>query len=220
MIRAAIFDLDGTLVDSLPGIAHALNGALDSHHQSEHPESRVRDFIGNGTWVLARRALPDNSPDELIAAVEAAFVSEYSTSWKTGTSPYPRTEELVATLKARGLPLAVFSNKPDAFTKEIVAHLFPDGAFQAVLGHRDGEPRKPAPDGAFEIAAGFGVHPTEVAFVGDSMVDLETARNASMVPILVDWGYHSGVDLAAAGVPLVSSPEELLPLLPRPRRGT
>lgn len=218
MIRAAIFDLDGTLVDSLPGIARALNRALESHGHAVHPEARVRDFIGNGTWVLARRALPDDAPDELIAAVEAAFVTEYATAWKTGTAPYPGIDELVASLKARGLPLAVFSNKPDAFTKEIVAHLFPAGTFQAALGHREGTPRKPDPAGALEIAAGFDLHPPEVAFVGDSLTDRETAQNATMVPILVDWGYESRAALAATGLPLVSSPEELLPLLPPPHR--
>lgn len=220
VIRAAIFDLDGTLVDSLPGIAEALNRALESHDQSGHSEAAVRGFIGDGTWVLARRALPATAPDPLIAAVEAAFITHYARSWRDGTTAYAGIGEVLGALKSRGLPLAVFSNKPHGFTKEIVAHLFPAGSFQAVLGHRDGAPRKPDPAGALELAARFAHPPERIAFIGDSTIDYDTAHNAGMSPVLVDWGYHSRAALVATGAPLLSSPAELPPLLPGPPPGT
>ncbi len=216
VIRAAIFDLDGTLVDSLPGIAEALNRALESHDQARHPEAAVRGFIGDGTWVLARRALPSTAPDALIAAVEAAFIDHYAHSWREGTTPYAGIGEVLGVLKSRGLPLAVFSNKPHGFTKEIVAHLFPTGSFQTALGHRNGAPRKPDPTGALEIASRFGLPPESIAFIGDSTIDFDTAHNADMSPILVDWGYHSRAALEATGAPLLNSPEELPPYLPAP----
>jgi phosphoglycolate phosphatase len=219
VIRAAIFDLDGTLVESLPGIAEALNQALASVGHAGHPEATVRGFIGNGSLVLARRGLPAGSPEALVEAVEAAFLERYAETCRDGTTPFPGIDELVGALVSRGLPLAVFSNKPHGFTAKIVAHLFPSNPFQAALGHRDGAPHKPDPAGALVMASDMGIPPAEIAFVGDSTIDFDTARNAGMAPILVDWGYHTHEALAATGAPIVSSPADLLPLLAAPPRG-
>lgn len=209
MIRAALFDLDGTLVESLPGIASGLNRALAAHGHPTHPEEMVRGFIGDGSWMLARRAIPDQ-PDPDVDLVEASFREEYAATWRDGTASYDGIPELLARLAASGLPLAVLSNKPHDFTVAIIDHLFPADMFRAVLGQRDDVPKKPDPAGPLEIARCLGLAPETIAVIGDSTVDHETAVRADMQPVLVDWGYHSREALLATGAPVLSTPESLL----------
>jgi len=194
-----IFDLDGTLVDSLPGIAASLNRALDRCGFEGHADAAVRRFIGNGSYELARHAAPKGTSPESILAVEAAFKEDYALTWPEGTAPYEGIPQLLAKLSAAGVRMAVLSNKPHPFTVEIVEHLFPGIPFDPVLGQRPDAPRKPHPDAAIQISDLWGADPSECIFIGDSTVDLETARGAGMRPLAVAWGYHDVAALEAAG---------------------
>lgn len=194
-----IFDLDGTLVDSLPGIAGSLNRALDRCGFASHPHEDVRRFIGNGSYELVRKASPKGSAPERILAVEDAFKEDYALTWPDGTAPYAGVPEFLARLSAAGVRMAVLSNKPHPFTVEIVERLFPGVPFDPVLGQRADTPRKPHPDAALQIAALWQAEPGDCFFIGDSTVDLETARGAGMKPVMVGWGYHDVAALEVAG---------------------
>jgi len=188
VIRAFIFDLDGTLVDSLPGIALALNHALTDAGLPGCSETEVCAFIGDGMAVLVERALGDQNAD-LRADVLAGFQKHYQQDWKEGTTCFPGMMDLLGRLHAEGLPLAVLSNKPHLFTVEIVQTLFPPQLFAPIQGHRDGFPKKPDPTTALQIVRDWGLEPHEVAYVGDSTVDLATAEAGGLIPLIFSWGY-------------------------------
>ena len=188
VIRGLIFDLDGTLVDSLPGIATALNNALNDLKLPNHPQDTVESFIGKGLLNLVARALnPDHSTrqEELLAA----FKKHYSEDWKNGTRPYPGFTPFLEELQQRKFPMAVLSNKPHVYTVEIVQKLFPKNLFSPIRGHQEGSPKKPDPATAHQIISDWNLKPEEVAYVGDSTVDLATAQNGNMVPLIFSWGY-------------------------------
>lgn len=203
MLPGLIFDLDGTLVDSLPGIAASLNRALTGKGLPDHGQAAVRGFIGNGSLELARRALPDGADHGLAQSVEAAFKEDYAATWPDGTSPYPGIPDCLKSLRDRGFRLAVLSNKPHPFTVEIVAMLFPGVPFDLVLGQRPDVARKPHPDAALQIARQWVTDPSNCRFIGDSTIDLETARAAGMPAVAVTWGYHDRGALEAAGADLL-----------------
>lgn len=220
MHGALIFDLDGTLVESLPGIAASLNRALALHGLPTHGEAAVRGFIGDGAKMLVTRALAPGEAALHLDSVLRAFAEDYAVSWQDGTRPYDGIIGLLADLRARGIPMAVLSNKPHAFTTEIVAKLFPEHTFAAVLGNREGLPHKPDPTGALEIAATLGIAPENCVLIGDSTMDLDTARNAGMPCIAVTWGYHDrerllGADEIAEDMPQLAA---LLTHCPPPHR--
>lgn len=213
VIKAAIFDLDGTLVDSLSGIAASLNRALSRHGYEGHELDKVRSFIGNGSWMLCRRGVPSSLPDTEADAVNTSFMEDYDRTWQQGTELFAGIADLLAELKRSTMPLAVLSNKPDPFTVDIVSMLFAPETFDEVLGHRAGTRPKPDPSGATEIAANLQVAPADIAVIGDSLVDFETARNASMHPLLVNWGYRPTDELRASGAPLLNTTNEVLEYL-------
>ncbi|HEY1122971.1 MAG TPA: HAD family hydrolase [Haloferula sp.] len=194
-----IFDLDGTLIDSLPGIAASLNRALERCGLSSHAHEDVRRFIGNGSYELARKAMPEGSLADDILAVESAFKDDYALTWQEGTVPYDGIHECLDTLATAGFKLAILSNKPHPFTVEIVQRVFPHVVFDCVFGQRPETPRKPDPEAALQIARHWGLPPELCRFIGDSTVDLETARGAGMPAVMVGWGYHDASALLAAG---------------------
>jgi len=212
--QGLIFDLDGTLVDSLPGIAASLNRALASQRLPQHALHAIRGFIGNGARVLVSRAAPQGSAEPLLTALEQAFKTDYDLTWPQGTVVYPGVAALLAELHHQGVALAVLSNKPHAFTTAMVDGVFSTVAFSAVLGQRAGIPHKPDPAGANEIAAILGLPARAVTLIGDSTMDIETARRAGMRAVAASWGYHDREALEAV-MPdaLIDTPEELLPLL-------
>ena len=173
-----------------------------------------RSFVGNGARTLAARAVPANTAESTIAAVEAAFRTRYDSTWADGTHPYPGIPELLQQLHARHIPLAVLSNKPHPFTTAIVHHLFPEIPFAAITGQKPGIPHKPDPASALATAAELGLPAAACTVVGDSTIDLETARRAGMRPIAVTWGYHDSAALAAAGPDArADTPDDLARLL-------
>lgn len=206
-----IFDLDGTLVDSLSGIATSLNHALSGLGLPSHVTADVRRFIGDGSWVLAKRAAPADSPVEAINAIELAFKAHYDASWIHGTFPYEGISELLQHLQKLGHPLAILSNKPHPFTEAIAKAVFPQIAFDVVVGQKPGIPHKPDPTGALEIVRAFGLPAADCILIGDSTIDLETSRNAGLRSIAVTWGYHDRAPLEAAKPDaLIDSPAQLI----------
>lgn len=211
MKEGLIFDLDGTLVDSLAGIATSLNHALESLALPCHVTADVRRFIGDGSWMLAKRAAPAGSSDEQIGAIEQAFKTHYDANWIRGTVPYPGISELLESLQALGHPLAILSNKPHPFTEAIAKAVFPGIEFDVIVGQKSGIPHKPDPTGALEIVRAFGLPGSQCILIGDSTIDIATSRNAGLRSIAVTWGYHDRSPLEAAEPGcLMDSPEELL----------
>ncbi len=216
--KGLIFDLDGTLVDSLQGIAASLNHALAEAGLPTHPMNAVRGFIGNGARILMTRAAPKDADDALLERLENSFKADYDVTWPGGTFPYDGINELLEALQTKGIPLAVLSNKPHQFTSTIVAQVFPSIDFKVVLGQLPDIPHKPDPAGALEIANLFGLLPGECTVIGDSTMDLETARNAGMAAIAVTWGFHDREQLIAAGaISLADSPAAVLAMLDQER---
>ena len=211
MKTGLIFDLDGTLVDSLQGISDSLNLALTASGLPVHPPAVVRGFIGNGARILIQRAAPPDASEELLDTVEKAFKADYNSTWPSGTFVYDCVIDLLETLQTRGYPLAVLSNKPHPFTEAMVSQMFPSIRFSSVLGQRPGIPHKPNPAGALEIAKALRRLPENCAIIGDSTMDIETARNSGMRAVAVTWGFHDPGRLIAAGADvMVDAPEELL----------
>ncbi|WP_239576319.1 HAD family hydrolase [Archangium primigenium] len=201
--RAAIFDLDGTLLDSLHDIGAALNHALVTHGLPPHPLEACRSFVGEGVSVLVSRALPPGREDAH-AAVVASYRARYAEHMLDHTRPFVGIPELLARLQAEGVKLAVLSNKPDAATRALVTALFPQVPFAAVYGERAGVPRKPDPTAALGVAAELGVAPAECAFIGDTAVDVDTARAAGMVAVGVSWGFRDAEELVSHGAQVVA----------------
>jgi phosphoglycolate phosphatase len=195
VIRAIIFDLDGTLVHSLSGIAKALNTILEHHQLPTHSQSTVRTFIGDGIVKLVERACPDGYDPGQMAELTGEVSNEYATAWRDGTVPYTGVNETLTALLQSGTKIAVLSNKPHAFCQQITDLIFPDITFTAVVGQHQGVPTKPDPTGALDLAKLLHVSPEEIAFVGDSTVDIATAHNAGMISVAATWGYHDLADL-------------------------
>lgn len=210
-VRAAVFDLDGTLVDSLRDIAGAMNHTLEAHGLPTHAIDAYRHKVGEGVARLVAKALPPGADDATRASVTAAFRARYAAHILDFTKPYDGVPDMLAALAARGIALAVLSNKPDAATGHLVRALFPSVPFAKVLGHRDDLPRKPDPTSARLIADAMRVATSECAFVGDTHVDMETAIAARMIPIGVLWGFRDREELERAGAQtIVATPSELV----------
>lgn len=209
---AYVFDLDGTLVDSLGDLADSMNHVLEARGLPTHPEDAYRHFVGDGVRALVERSLPAEvrENDETVDEVLAAYRSWYGDHMFDRTTTYPGIRPLLEQLAADRRPLAVLSNKPDGATRQVVDQLFPDTPFLSVLGARDGVPRKPDPSAALEALAVLGTRAEETAFVGDSDTDMLTARNAGLVPVGAAWGFRGREELLRAGARWVcETPEEL-----------
>ncbi len=214
--QAAVFDLDGTLLDTLDDLAHSMNRVLESRGLPVHPVDRYRYFVGDGANMLVKRVLPeDRAGDEnFFALCLADFLEDYGKNWDSRTRLYPGTAEMLDSLSEMHFRLAVLSNKPDAFTRLCVERHLKRWRFQAVLGERPSVRRKPAPDGALEIAERFGIDPGRCIYLGDTSIDMKTAKGAGMFPVGVLWGFRDEKELSEAGARLlIKRPSDLMGFL-------
>lgn len=211
-MKAYIFDLDGTLIDSLDDLADAVNLMLAQHGYPQQPRAVFPEYIGDGVHKLVERALPEAArTKENITTCVADYQAHYAQTWHVKTKPYAGITDMLNALRGKGARLGVLSNKPQKFTLLCCAHFFAEGTFDMVLGQRDTVPRKPDPAGALEIAAAFNLEPSECCYIGDSGIDMETATRAGMTAVGVRWGFRSEAELKANGARvLISSPAELL----------
>jgi len=206
-----IFDLDGTLLDTLDDLASAVNYALRTYGMPEHSRDAIRRFVGNGVRMLMIRAVPDGEQNPKFEEVFETFRKYYMQHSLDTTRPYDGISEMLAALRQRGCRLAVVSNKFDAATKELCKHFFPNTIEVAVGEHEaEGIRKKPAPDTVIEALSQLGVSSKNAVYVGDSDVDLETARNAALPCISVLWGFRDRDFLLAHGATtFITSPKEL-----------
>lgn len=211
--KMMIFDLDGTLLDTIRDLANATNYALSQFNFPTHPEDAYRYFVGNGVNKLLERALPEGHKDaDSISMVKHEFIRYYTAHGEESTRPYPGISDLLANLQHKGIMLGVASNKMHAATVTLVHEFFPDIRFTGILGQRDGIPVKPAPDILKEMIDIAGVTAEEALFIGDTSVDATTALNAGMDFVGVLWGFRPREELAAAGATnFIGHPSELLP---------
>jgi phosphoglycolate phosphatase len=213
--KACIFDLDGTLVNSLSSIAYFANEALIRSGYRALPVDTYRYLAGNGADALMRGMLkasgdPDYTEED-VRFLRQIYDQLYEGAPLCNLQEYPGVKDMVKGLRAMGLRLAVLSNKPHNVTEEIIRLFFPEGTFDIVFGQREGFPRKPAPDGALLIAETLGVQPSECLYIGDTDVDMKTGSAAGMETVGVLWGFRDREELEQnhAGY-IASSPEELL----------
>lgn len=211
MYKVAIFDLDGTLLNTLKDLADACNFALRSHGFSEHQIDEYKYFLGNGAYKLVERALPmDKKDGETVDKVLTEFKKYYEKHKSDFTKPYDGIEELLIALKETGIKTAVVSNKPHEFAVEIVERYF-GKFFDIVFGKREGYLAKPDPTTVIETLNYFKCKKEEAVYIGDSDVDMFTGKNAGLFSIGVAWGFRGARELSAAGAnKIVYTSEELL----------
>ena len=210
-----LFDLDGTLVDSLADLADSMNRVLTRQGLPSHPVQAYRYFVGEGIVKLVQRALPAEArqPDFIDECVRE-MRQEYASHWADTTRPYPGIAELLDALTARQIEMAILSNKPDELTREVVRTLLPEWHFAAVSGARETIPRKPDPAGALRIADLLHRNPADFLYLGDTNTDMQTARGAGMFAIGALWGFRTAEELKENGAQtLLSVPIELCRLL-------
>jgi phosphoglycolate phosphatase len=215
--KAVIFDLDGTLLDTLDDLADSVNAVLLTHGYKTHGRESYRYFVGDGIINLILRALPDEAADELSAKSLLPEVdAEYNNRWHAKTAPYPGIKSLLTRLSSKGIKLAVLSNKPHIFTTQIVQHFFPETAFEMVFGARDGIPRKPDPAAAIDIAHRLALPPNSILYLGDTNTDMKTAVSAGMFAVGAAWGFRPVEELVEAGAnSIIEQPGDLINLLGR-----
>jgi phosphoglycolate phosphatase len=212
--KGIIFDLDGTLVNSLEDISDAMNTVLTDLNYPTHSYDTYQYFIGSGLRNLVSKALPaSNNSDEQIEICFDCMINEYREVCTIKTKPYEGIFELLDNLKSQNVKLAVFSNKADELTKKIAAEIFPN-YFDAAVGLSTEALKKPNPFEAIEISKKWNLKPEEILFVGDSDIDMQTALNASMFPVGVSWGYRTEEELKNSGAKIViNNSEDLIEIL-------
>ncbi|MBQ3900278.1 MAG: HAD family hydrolase [Clostridia bacterium] len=183
-----IFDMDGTVLDTLGDLTAALNHTLRGQGFPERTRAEVQSFIGNGVKMLLKRGAPDGTDDKTLAEMYKTYAEYYFSHLDVSTKPYDGITELLHKLGDCGVKRALLSNKADMAARSLCEEFFP-GLFDIAYGEREGIPRKPAPDGVFEILREIGIPAERTLYVGDSGVDLETARRAGLDCVIVDWGY-------------------------------
>ncbi len=210
--KAVVFDLDGTLLDTLEDLANAMNHTLEDRGFPTHPVKAYRHFVGNGAAKLVARALPpENQGRELVADCVKAFLDEYDRNWNRKTGLYEGVAELLDALTLNQTPMAVFTNKPHDFAKLCVQEFLSKWQFEPMFGQREGYPMKPDPAVPNEIARMLGIPPEHFLYLGDSDTDMKTAINAKMFPVGALWGFRSEKELLESGAAaMIRHPTDLL----------
>ena len=209
-----LFDLDGTLLDTLEDLAHAGNQVLAQSGYPTHPVEAYKYFVGDGLRTLIEKIVPDSASQEDISVCFALFKDIYAQCWKERTRLYPGIEDMLKDLRQLHLQLAILSNKPHQFTRLCVDYFFPKKLFQCIYGQRDEVPKKPHPAGAQAIAAELCVSPENCVYVGDTKIDMQTGKAAGMFTIGVLWGFRPAEELRENGADmLVDHPSEILDVI-------
>jgi len=213
--KAVIFDLDGTLLDTLEDIASATNRVLKEKSFPTHKLDAYRYFVGDGSKMLITRALPEDKRDEdTVFTCFKIFIKDYGQNWKINTKPYEGITEMLDALKDRGVKMSVLSNKPHEFTKRCVTEFLSNWSFDVVLGQCDKFPQKPDPAGAIKIARQIDMLPSDFLYLGDTAIDMKTAIAAGMFPVGALWGFRPLKELQESGArALIKKPIEILNLL-------
>jgi phosphoglycolate phosphatase len=214
--NAVLFDLDGTLLDTLDDLGDSMNEVLHGLGFPVHPISSYRYFVGDGVTNLVRRALPTAAAGDetVVQGASARMREEYARRWTSKTRPYPGVPELLEELFAKGIRAAILSNKPHSATLEVVGHFFPNAHFAAVLGARPGVPIKPDAGAALGVSNALGIPPASFLYLGDTNTDMLTARAAGMFAVGALWGFREEEELRSSGAEaLVAHPGEVLALL-------
>jgi phosphoglycolate phosphatase len=215
--NAVLFDLDGTLLDTVKDLADAMNLALEALGYPVHPVESYKYFVGDGIENEAKRALPPEAADE--ATVKKCVVlarDNYRRCWMQNTRPYPGIAELLTGLQNRNIQLTIFSNKPDEFTKMMVKQLLSNWRFEIVLGAGTDIPVKPNPLGAIQIAGQLNIPPEQFVYLGDTNTDMQTANSSGMYAVGALWGFRTAKELLDNGAKiLVENPVEVLKLFER-----
>ena len=208
--QACIFDLDGTLLDTLQDLANSVNIALEDFGQPVRTVEEVRAFVGNGVRKLMQRAVPEGTDEDLGERIYERFLEVYDREKNHYTKPYDGILELIALLKARGIACAVLSNKNDDAVAALCEAHFPY-CFEFTQGMRPGVAPKPAPDALFALCTRMGINPEDAVYIGDSEVDVKTAQAAGMRLVAVTWGFRSREMLAKTGAKeMIDAPRELI----------
>lgn len=190
--QAAIFDLDGTLLDTIEDLAAAMNWGLEKYGFPALPLAHHKAAVGNGLKKYAERSIPQEAcTPELLDQFVKEVGETYQKNSKVKTAPFPGISELLTFLKEQGISVHVLSNKRDAFVKDLIIHYFGEGVFGQACGERVGVPKKPDPTGAIEIAKELCLSPEKILFIGDSVYDVICGKDAGMHTIAVSWGYQS-----------------------------
>jgi phosphoglycolate phosphatase len=211
---AVIFDMDGTLLDTLEDLGDCMNRVLARAGYPTHPIEDYRYFVGDGMRNLVKRVLPEwDRNDRRIRQLQAEMAEEYHRHWADKTEVYPGIAPLLDELVRRGVKRAILSNKPHEFTRIMADRYFGAWHFDPVLGARDGVPRKPDPAAALQICSQWGLSPQQVVYAGDTNTDMQTARRAGMFALGVLWGFRPKEELMEHGAQaLISAPEQILSL--------
>ena len=208
--QACIFDLDGTLLDTLQDLANSVNIALEDFGQPVRTVEEVRAFVGNGVRKLMQRSVPEGTDEDLGERIYERFLEVYDREKNHYTKPYDGILELIALLKARGIACAVLSNKNDDAVAALCEAHFPN-CFEFTQGMRPGVAPKPAPDELFALCTRMGINPEDAVYIGDSEVDVKTAQAAGMRLVAVTWGFRSREMLAKTGAKeMIDAPRELI----------
>lgn len=214
MIKGVIFDVDGTLIDSIGDIAYSANLALTQYGYEKQSEDFVRLNTGKGFRRLIADMLPEGTGDERIDEITKVYAEIYGQHYCERTKPYPGINELLLELQKRNIKMCVNSNKKDEYTKYLMSHIFPDINFTSVIGERKNIPNKPDPYTAHEMCRIMGLDIDEVLYIGDSEVDIKTAKNGNFKSVGCLWGFR-GIKVLEEEAPdyMVSNPEEILKII-------
>lgn len=213
--KAILFDLDGTLLDTIDDLSNSMNAVLERKGFPTHGTEAYKYFIGDGIRNLVIRALPeDNRTEAMVDQCLAGMKEEYGKRWDEKTKPYEGIPELLDALQAKGIRMTILSNKADEFTRLVVDKLLPRWEFDVVFGERPSVPKKPDPAGAIEISRMLRIPAQEFLYLGDTHVDMRTANAAGMYAVGALWGFRKADELVEGGAKvLIPKPETLLDLL-------